>query len=79
MPSSDRDAGRPCPLVSKSDCGEQVSHRTTLKIVRDSYLFLGPLSSSLDSIATLDNVRFEAYRTRSAVEFEEQPTGITQN
>lgn len=43
------------------------------------YLPLLALRRGFDSIATLDYIGFETDRSRSAVQLEEQPTGITED
>lgn len=44
-------------------------------------LLLGSLcrTGTLNAVATLDNICLQAYRPRSAVEFEEQATGIAEH
>lgn len=46
---------------------------------RKTNLLLRTLSCGLDPVAALDNVCFEAYRSRSPVEFEEKAAGVAQN
>ena len=41
-----------------------------------AYLFLLSLSSTLDTIATLDNIGLEAYRAGPPMELQEQSTGV---
>lgn len=45
----------------------------------DAYLLLLCLARGLDPVATLDDIRLQADRTRRAVELEEQTTGIAQD
>jgi hypothetical protein len=48
---------------------------------RITHLLLGSLcrTGTLNAVATLDNICLQAYRPRSAVEFEEQATGIAEH
>lgn len=54
-------------------------HAPSRKESRETYLLFGALTSGLDTIAALDNICFEAYRSRSPVEFEEQAAGIAED
>lgn len=74
---------------------QQTAHATRYQYVCDSrvgkgrhektlfraatHLALGTLTSGLDTVATLDHIGLQAYRTRSAMEFEKETTGIAQN
>lgn len=48
-------------------------------LLKPTYLPLLSLHRSLDTIATFDHVSLEAYGPRSAVKFEEQAAGITED
>ena len=50
------------------------------RVVQDQpYLAFGTLPGRLDPIATFDHIRLQADRTRTAMQLQEQTTGITEN
>jgi hypothetical protein len=44
-----------------------------------TYLALRPLTSSFHSVAALDHIGLEAYRSRSSVELQEQAAGVAEH
>jgi hypothetical protein len=83
VPPCDRVCSRPlesntlCDDASMSAPFQGRLHITELT----THLLLGSLcrTGTLNAIATLDNICLQAYRPRSAVEFEEQATGIAEH
>ena len=63
----------PCRVVQRIRGRDLFDKRHT------TYLAFGTLPGSLDTIATFDNIRLQAYRTRPAMQLREQTIGITEN
>ena len=46
---------------------------------KTTYLAFGTLAGGFDPIATFDDIGFQAYRTRTTMEFQEETTGVAEN
>ena len=70
-------AGR--PFASAGACAMSIRKKLPCLVQSRAHLLPGALGRGFDTIPTLDNVCFEANRTRSAVEFEEQATCVAEH
>jgi hypothetical protein len=72
-------------LTAHSRRGSIRTHQIELVFVNfgvskiNKYLFLWSLSRAFDTVPALDHIGLEAYRSRSAVEFEEQAARVAEH
>jgi hypothetical protein len=81
VPPCDRVCSRPLESNTLCDDASMSAHFEDLIKQRLTHFLLYSLcrTRTLNAVATLDNICLQAYRPRSAVEFEEQATGIAED